>query len=78
VRREFGPHEPAARKLVLAVGHVLATEYATPKHFGGRQLRAEFWVEVASGWSSQLISIGLLRPVINFNGFCAPPLARSR
>ena len=48
MRREFGAHEPAARELDLAVGHVLATEYAKPKHLGGRQLRVELRIEVAS------------------------------
>jgi hypothetical protein len=66
VGREFGAHEPAARKLVLAVGHVLAPEYAKPKHFGGRQLRAELGIEVASGRRCQLVAIASLHPVIDF------------
>ena len=68
VGRESGAHEPAARKLVLAVGHVLATEYAKPKQFGGRQLRAELGIEVASGRRCQLVAIASLHPVIDFYG----------
>jgi hypothetical protein len=67
VRRELGADEPTAREFVAAIRHVLATEYAKPKHFGRCQIRAEPGTELASGWDCQLVAIALLHPVIDFD-----------
>ena len=57
--------EPAARKLVARVGHVLAAEDAEPQHLLRRQFGLELGVEMRADRRDALIAIALLHPVVH-------------
>jgi hypothetical protein len=57
--------EPACRKLIGAIGHVLATEHTEAKYFGGRQIRLEFRIEVATDWLDEFVAVIPLHPIID-------------
>ena len=57
--------EPARRKLVGAIGYVLAAEHAEAKHFGWRQIRLEFRIEVATDWFDEFVAVIPLHPIID-------------
>ncbi len=57
--------EPACRKFFLAVGHVLAAEYAKLEHFARRQLRPKAGVEVAADWLREFIDITSLHKIVD-------------
>jgi hypothetical protein len=73
-RRELGAPEPAARELILAVGHVLAAEHTEPEKFSRRELRAELGIEVASTRRDQFVAIVSLHAIVDRDcslGHCA-------
>ena len=57
--------EPARRKLIAAIGHVLAAEHAEAKHFGGRQIRLELRIEVATNRLDEFVAVIPLHPIID-------------
>ena len=56
--------EPACRKLIGAIGHVLAAEHAEAKHFGWRQIRLEPRIEVATDWFDEFVAVIAPHPII--------------
>ena len=63
--RKPGMLEPACRELIAAIGHVLATEHTEAKHFGGRQIRFELWIEVATDRLDEFVAVIPLHPIID-------------
>jgi hypothetical protein len=57
--------EPARRKLIGAIGHVLAAENAVAKHLGWRQIRLELRIEVATSWFDEFVAVIPLHPIID-------------
>jgi hypothetical protein len=64
-RAEFRSYEPASRKFVPAVSHILATENAQLKHFPWAQFWFEFDVKTSSSRLCQLIAVAGLHFVLN-------------
>ena len=62
---ELRPREPAFRKLLAAVGHVLAAEYTETQHLLRREIGREFRIEVAADRGRKIIAVALLHPVVN-------------
>jgi hypothetical protein len=62
--------EPARRKLVAAVGHVLPAEHAEAQHLLRRELRLEPRREVAPDRLGPVVDVALLHPVVDDD---APP-----
>ena len=67
-RGELGSCEPAMRKLILAVGHVLSTEHAKAQHFRWRKVRPEAWIEVAPNRRDENVPVTPLHPVVHSDG----------
>src|SRR5262249_37067962 len=61
--RELGAREPACRKFLATIRHVLAAEYAKREHLLRRELRTKFRVEAASDRRNERITIATLHPV---------------
>lgn len=59
------PREPAGRKLLPAVSHVLPAEHAELKHLPWRQLRPELRREVASCGLGPVVDIPSLHPIVD-------------
>ncbi len=66
---EPGASKPGARKLAFAIGHVLAAERAELHHFGRRQFRAKFRIEIAADGSRNDIAIISLHLVVHCDDF---------
>jgi hypothetical protein len=60
-----GMLEPACRKLIGAIGHVLATEHTEAKHFGWRQIRFELQLEIATNRLDEFVAVTPLHPIID-------------
>jgi hypothetical protein len=60
-----GMLEPACRKLIAAIGNVLTTEHAEAKHFAGRQIGFELWIEVATNRLDEFVPVTPLHPIID-------------
>src|SRR5258705_9601962 len=58
--RELGAGEPALRKFLARVGHVLAAEHAERQHLKRGQLRIELGIEMAARWRAPHIAIARL------------------
>ena len=63
--RKLGVLEPARRKLIGAISHVFAAEHTEAKHFGWRQIRLEFRVEVATDRFDEFVAVASLHPIID-------------
>jgi len=57
--------EPACRKLIAAIGHVLTTEHAEAKHFGWRQIRLELQIKIATNRRDEFVAVIPLHPIID-------------
>src|SRR5262249_9477509 len=62
---QLGACEPARRKLLAAIGHVLAAEHAKGEHLLRAEVRAKVRIEVASDGLGQPVPKRPLHPVID-------------
>src|SRR5271156_5394647 len=65
--RQLSVRKPAGRKFIAAVRHVLAAEYAEGEHLLRRKLGAKFWIEIASDWFGEDVTISPLHRVVDID-----------
>lgn len=65
VRTQLRMGEPTQRKLVAAVGHVLAAENAKTQHLLWRELRLEPGSEIAPRRLGPVVDVAMLHPVVD-------------
>jgi hypothetical protein len=70
--------KPARRELLLAIGHVLATEYSKRQHLFGSKIRTKLRIEVASYGVREKVRIAPLHSVIDHNHIGWSPLASAK
>jgi hypothetical protein len=67
IRRKLGPSEPARRKFLATIGHVLPAKHAKLEHLFRRQLGSESGAECAPRWFRAEINVTLLHFVVHFH-----------
>src|SRR5688500_16910640 len=62
---QFRAGEPARRKLIATVGHVLAAEHAEAEHLLRSEVRREVRVESPPRWLRELVRVAALHQVVH-------------
>src|SRR3954471_22486199 len=74
IRRKLCASEPARRKFLAAIGHVLSPEHAELEHFARGQLGSEPGTEIFTGRFRSPIGITFLHSVVDDNAHRLHPL----